>query len=268
SLTHAAVYPAYLLDLCKTNDNPRITLIGHVPNENNPDVRIEGYGGWTALRFMTYFNATNRTEGLIDWKKWNSSSSPFLYPDGQGKFKADFARYCQEFNDGKGPDFVTILLGCNDNFAAKDETIETSIDTMFKYYDMLIDMIHQVRKETKIGALLLVPGAATQDAFGANYKCGQTRWQYKRNQQRVVERMMEKYGNREKEFIYIIPSNINLDCMNNYPILKAPWNSETKMEGARLNNGVHPSAEGYRQIGDTIFCWIKSQLATVSVSGK
>lgn len=268
SLTHAAVYPAHLLELCETNDSPRITLVGHVPDERNPSVRIEGYGGWTAQRFATFFKEEKREAGAADWKAWNASGSPFLYADGQGHFKMDFARYCQAFNGGRGPDFVTILLGCNDNFGAQDETIDASIDAMFTYYDKLVEMVHQVRKETKVGVLLLVPPAGTQDAFAANYQCGQTRWQYKRNQQRVVERMIEKYGNREAEAISVVPANVNLDCMNNYPVLQAPRNSETKTEGPRLNNGVHPSAEGYRQIGDTLFCWIKAQLAATPVSGR
>jgi len=261
SLTHAAVYPAHLLELCKAEGNPQITLVGHVPREKQPDVRIEGYGGWTAHHFMTYFKAEKRPEGQIDWQTWNASSSPFLYSDGQGKFKVDFAQYCQEFNGGKGPDFATIFLGCNDNFGAGDETIEASIDTMFKYYDNLVEMIHQVRKDTKIGVVLLVPPAATQDAFGANYQCGQTRWQYKRNQQRVAERMIEKYGKREAEFIYLVPANVNLDCTHNYPTLKVPWNAQTKLEVIRLNNAVHPVTEGYRQIGDSVYCWIKTIVA-------
>ena len=267
SLTHATVYPAHLLELCKTEGNPQITLVGHVPNENNPNVRIEGYGGWTAQRFATYFKEGKRESGAVDWRIWNASSSPFLYSDGHGKFKIDFKRYCQEFNGGKGPDFVTILLGANDMLGATDENIETRIDAMFKYYDMLIDMILRVRQDTKIGVLLLVPPAATQDAFGSNYQCGQTRWQYRRNQQRMVRRMMEKYGNREAKFIYLIPSNVNLDCVNNYPILKEPLNYRTKIEGERLNNGVHPADGGYRQIGDTIFSWIKAQLSA-PVTGK
>ena len=268
SLTHAAVYPAHLLELCKAEGNPKITLVGHVPNEKTPDVRIEGYGGWTAHRFATFYKEGERRNGTEDWKTWNSSGSPFLYADGTGKPALDFPRYCREFNGGKAPDFVTFLLGCNDNFGANDETIEASIDTMFKYYDMLIEMVRQTRADTKIGMLLLVPPVGTQDGFGANYKCGQTRWQYKRNQQRVVERTMEKYGKREKENIFLIPSNVNLDCLHNYPSVNAPWNSQTKAEGRRLNNGVHPAPEGYRQIGDTIFCWIKAQLAAAPVSGK
>jgi hypothetical protein len=160
------------------------------------------------------------------------------------------------------------LLGANDMLGSKDETVETSIDTMFKHYDMLVDMIRRVRHDTKIGVLLVLPPAATQDAFGANYQCGQTRWKYKRNQQRLVERMMQNYGNREAEDIYLVPTNVNLDCANNYPAVKAPLNDRTKIEGVRLNNGVHPETEGYRQVGDTIFCWMKAQLAAAPVAGK
>jgi lysophospholipase L1-like esterase len=259
SLTHAAVYPAHLIELCKAEGNPQLTLVGHAPNAKSPAVRIEGYGGWTAQRFMTYFTAAKRPEGDLDWKAWNACGSPFLYPDGEGKFKVDFAQYCQEQNRGQAPDAVTILLGCNDNAQATEATIDASIDAMCTYYDLLVDMVHQVRKDTKIGALLLVPPAATQDAFGANYQCALNRWQYKRNQHRVVERLLAKYGNRESEFIYLIPAYLNLDGVNNYPTTKAPCNAASQTEIRRLSNGLHPSTEGYRQIGDSLYCWLKAQ---------
>ncbi|OGV77495.1 MAG: hypothetical protein A3K18_12040 [Lentisphaerae bacterium RIFOXYA12_64_32] len=265
SLTNASVYPQQVLDLCKPEGNPKITLIGSwgPGGKNDGECRHEGYGGWTALRFAMHFAEGART--AADYKL---RGSPFIYKDGDAEPKLDFPRYCKEFNNGNVPDVVTIFLGCNDNFGATDENIETTIDTMFKHYDVLVDMIHQARKDTKIGALLLAPPAATQDAFGANYKCGQTRWQYKRNQQRVVERMTEKYGNREAEFIYLVPVNVNLDCVNNYPIIKVPWNARTKTEVVRLNNGVHPATEGYRQIGDTIYCWMKALLAADAAAPK
>jgi lysophospholipase L1-like esterase len=203
----------------------------------------------------------------VDWRAWNASSSPFLYSDGQGKFKADFARYCQEFNKGNAPDFVTITLGGNDTASCTDANIESTIDTMFKHYDGLIDMIHQVRKDTKIGAVLMYPPAASQDAFGANYRCGLKQWQCKRNLHRVCERMIREYGGREAEHIYLVPVKINMDCEHNFPKLKAPWNSQTKVEGLRLNNGLHPTEEGYRQIGDTIYCWMKALLAAGVAQG-
>ncbi|MFT5031144.1 MAG: hypothetical protein ACI9VS_003607, partial [Candidatus Binatia bacterium] len=114
---------------------------------------------------------------------------------------------------------------------------------------------------TQIGCLLLVPGAATQDAFGQNYKSGQTRWQYKRNQSRVVERMLETFGGRESENIFIVPANVNLDCVNNYPKRIVTANARASAYVTRLINGVHPAAEGYRQIGDSVFCWMKSRMA-------
>ena len=256
SLTRASVYPKHILDLCKLEGNPRVTLIGTYGPGGNPGVvRHEGYGGWTAHRFAMHYTGRARTGP----KKGRGSS--FIYKDADGKPKLDFARYCKEFNNGKGPDVVTLLLGCNDTFSSTDENIEQRIDSMLKYYDILLDMIHGVRKDTKIGALLLVPGAASQDAFGTNYRSGQTRWQYKRNQHRVVERMTKRYGGREKEHLYLIPAQVNLDCVRNYPQRIVPWNARTKRKGTRLSTGVHPATDGYRQIGDTIYCWLKTRLA-------
>ena len=50
--------------------------------------------------------------------------------------------------------------------------------------------------------------AGTQDAFGANYVNGQTRWQYRRNQYRLVDRMLEKYASSESRHsgpVHIVP---------------------------------------------------------------
>lgn len=256
SLTAASVYPQHLLDLWKTNNQGQLKLIGsHGPGGVAGENRHEGYGGWTAARFATHFTGVAR-EG--DGKK---RGSPFLYKEGDAPPKLDFARYCRESNEGQGPDFVTLLLGCNDTFSATDDTIEERINTMFQHYDTLLQMIHSVRKDTQIGALLLVPPAATQDAFGANYTSGQTRWQYLRNQHRVVERMLKHFGNREGGNVFLVPAFVNLDCVRNYPQRTDAANARTTAKVTRLNNGVHPAAEGYRQIGDSIYCWMKSRLA-------
>ncbi|MBN1341594.1 MAG: SGNH/GDSL hydrolase family protein [Phycisphaerae bacterium] len=256
SLTHASVYSQQLLDLFARGGNPKLTLVGtHVPKDPSGKNRHEGYGGWTAKRFVTYSTGVARTG------KAKEVGSPFLYADGGGKPKLDFARYCKEFNQGKAPDFVTIFLGCNDTFSATDETIEERIDEFLRYMDELIEMVRKVGETTCIGLICPVPPAATQDAFGANYHCGQTRWQYKRNQHRVVERMMAHYAGRAKDRVTLIPAYVNVDCLHNYPKQTAPWNARTSETGARLCNGVHPSAEGYRQIGDSVYAWMKARLA-------
>ena len=225
------------------------------PRDSSSTTRHEGYGGWTAKRFATKYTGIARGG---DYKK---CGSPFIYEGDDGTPELDFPRYCQEFNDGKGPDFVTLFLGCNDTFSATDENLESRIDTMFVHYDTLIKMIHDFRDDTVIGAILPVPPAATQDAFGVNYKSKQTRWQYRRNQHRLVERMVERYGGRQADRVHLVPAYVNLDCLHNYPSREAPWNARTSAVGSRLRNGVHPSAEGYRQIGDTVFCWLAAQVA-------
>ena len=160
--------------------------------------------------------------------------------------------YCSEFNNNQAPNFVTIFLGCNDVFHHDDRDIESAIDTMFKHYDTLLNMIRNYSKNTVIGVILPIPPAASQDAFGANYKCEQTRWQYKRNQHRLLERMLERYGNGKDKNIIFVPAFFNIDPVNGFPKDSAT---------GRMNNGVHPAQSGYYQIGDSIYCWLNAQLA-------
>jgi lysophospholipase L1-like esterase len=248
SLTHVGIYPKRVYELCQSPENPKLTLVGsRGPNgdANSCPVKFEGYGGWTAEAFAARFTGIAHTG---DYKK---CGSPFIYVNSEGRPTLDFGKYCAEFNKGSGPDIVTILLGCNDVFAATDSDIESAIDRMLKNYDILIQMIHDLRKETKIGVILPMPPAASQDAFGKNYKCGQTRWQFKRNQHRLLERMISKYGGRESRNLYIVPAYVNLDTRDNFP-----------KEKNHLCNGVHPAEQGYNQIGEAVYCWIKSVCAS------
>ena len=255
SLTHSNVYPAELLELSKGDTNPQLTEIGtFVPNPALPNVKHEGYGGWAAGTFLTMW-------GPAAWNvQGQRTRSPFLY-EKDGKPVLDFQKYCDEQNGGKGPDFITIMLGCNDNFGAKDDTVEASIDSYEKNMDALIAEFHKVRPDTKIGIVTLLPPAGTQDAFGNNYGCGQTRWQYRKNQHRVVERELAKWSGQEAQNIFIIPGFVNLDTMRNYPTTTGPGNA--RADGAPISrqaNGFHPAGSGYKQLADTLYCWLKGQM--------
>jgi lysophospholipase L1-like esterase len=252
SLTNASIYPKRVFELCAQAGNPRLSLVGsHGPGGMPGDVRHEGYGGWTALRFATHYTGKAR-EG-----DYRQRGSPFLYLNSDGKPALDFNAYCKDMNGGKHPDAVTIFLGPNDIFSFDDATIEAGIQSMLTHYDTLIRMIREAAPQTKIGVMLPVPPAASQDAFGANYASGQTRWQYRRNQHRLVERMLEHYGDREAAQIHIVPTPLNLDCVRNYPVESVPPNAQNEAATTRQNNGVHPAASGYRQIGDTVYAWLK-----------
>lgn len=253
--THANVYPAELLALCAGDTNPALTEIGtFAPNPALPNVRHEGYGGWSAERFLTLW-------GPDVWNvETHRGRSPFL-DEKNGRLELDFQKYCDENNGGKGPDFLLIWLGGNDHFNATDDTIEASCDRFEANMDILIAEFHRVRPDTKIGIVTMIPPVATQDGFGANYGCGQTRWQYRKNQHRVVEREYAKWGGRDAQGISVIPGFVNLDPVNGFPTATGPANARTDVQISRGCNGLHLTPGGYKQLADTIYCWLKAQLA-------
>lgn len=251
SLTHNSIYPKHVRDLSQKFEGPTLKLIGSHNPKNEEGVQHEGYGGWTAVRFATHFKETARTG------YYRERGSPFLYANEAGKPELDFPRYCKEFNDGKAPDLVTIFLGPNDVYTATDDTIDERTDTMINHLDILVKMIHDYSPATKIGVMLPVPPAASQDAFGTTNGRLQTRWQYKRDQHRVVERMTSHFGGKEKQQIFLVPTHLNLDCVHNYPAHSVAVNAENPEKIVRQNNAVHPAASGYQQIGDSLFSWIK-----------
>jgi len=253
SLTHASIYPNGIYESCQKPGNPKLTFVGsHKARGETDPVRHEGYGGWTAHRFATLYTGTARTG------EYQKRGSPFLYEQPDGTKKLDFVQYCKDVNEGKFPERVTIFLGCNDVFSAQDENLEARVTEILSYYDQLVAMIRTSSPATRIGVMLLVPAAATQDAFGLDYGNYQTRWQYKRNQHRLVERMMEHYGQRESENIDLIPTHLNLDCVYNYPTTQVFANARSTEKVTRLGNSVHPNASGYQQIGDSVYGWLKA----------
>ncbi|MFO1022474.1 MAG: GDSL-type esterase/lipase family protein [Planctomycetales bacterium] len=251
SLTHASVWPERVQKLCAGEKNLKVKLIGSHEPGRVPGVRHEGYGGWTAERFGTYFTGKARTG---DYKE---RGSPFLYSGADGKPVLDFTAYCKDVNGGKFPEVVTIFLGPNDVYGLNESALEEGVRKILKHFDALVEMVHKVAPETVVGIMLPVPPAGTQDAFGANYGNNQTRWQYKRNSHRLVEKLIERYGGRESEKISLIPTVVSLDCVHNYGAETAPWNADSEEKGSRLNNGVHPAVSGYHQIGDAVSAWLK-----------
>lgn len=253
-------YLQRVLDTCRDDPSVELTLVGSRGAGNKPpttDLRHEGYNGWTAQAFVTREGPKPRTGFYVPAE----TASPFLYEKG-GKQQLDFRQYCRDMNAGEPPDFVVIQVGGNDVWRANDDTIDATIDTIFSYYDILIRMIHEVSPETRVAITLLDPPSRSQHGF-RNYKGTQkqTRWQYRRNQHRMVERQIERYGNRESENIFLIPVNLTIDCVNGFPMREYPINARNASKEFRVYDGCHLSNEGYGQFGDQIYAWMKCCLA-------
>ena len=251
SLTNASVYPKELHELM-TKSGINLTLIGsHAGGGRKPDkIAHEGYGGWRWDTFCTQWT----------YKQGYRAKSKFLVLK-DDKPVLDFKAYVKKYAKGKNPDFVTIMLGTNDVFQAKENSIKQRIKTIFIFADKFIAEIKKNAPNTQIGLALTVPPAASQDAFGSNYKCGQTRWQYRRNQFKLVKAMIKKYGNGKVKNISLIPAFVGIDCENNFPMRREPINGRDAKVIMRPSNGVHPAKSGYKQIADTFYCWLKYKLS-------
>jgi len=241
SLTHATVYPNEIARLLSLPGNSAWTMLGtHRPAWAAKGVAHEGYGGWTWEGFGNRYLAKPDPAG-------KNRGSPFVFAVGGGKPAIDLDHYFHASCGGERPDFVTFLLGINDCFSANPEdpaAVDARIDAMFGHADKLVTAFRKAVPGADLGICLTTPPNARESGFEANYHGKYHRWGWKRIQHRLVERELEHFGGRESERIFLVPTELNLDPVDGYP----------------ENNGVHPNAVGYRQIGASIFAWIKSRL--------
>lgn len=253
SLTAAGVYPTRIEALMKANGHPEVKMLGLRGTKGHH----EGYGGW---RWDTFIKKTQPSQPKPGQKfSPRMGASPFII---DGKFS--LAGYLKKHFGGRVPDFITLQLGVNDVFGANDDNLEERIKVILENADNLIAALRKDAPDAVIGVGLVTPGAKTQDAFGSNYACGQTRWQYKKNQHALNAAMLKKFADYPDKKVFIVPSNVNLDCENNFPArseLVSGTGDENRNKISRQSNGVHPAAAGYNQMGDTFFCWIKYHLA-------
>jgi len=247
SLTHNTLYPNEIARLLGTEGNPKWTMLGtHRPASAAPGVAHEGYGGWTWATFLTKFDP--KPPDVPAGPLTRRSTSPFIYAGADGKGVLDIPRYIQQDCGNQTPDVVTFLLGINDCFGAKpddqvamDQTINATLDNAEK----LIAAFQKAAPRAVFAVGLTTPPNSREEGFEANYRGNYHRWGWKRIQHRLVQRMLERFGNRQKENIQLVPTELNLDPVDGYP----------------NNNGVHPNASGYAQIGVSFYAWLKAWMS-------
>ena len=241
SLTHATTYANEVARLLSLPGNPNWKMLGtHKPSRAADGVAHEGYGGWTWQRFASHYEPN--PDGT-----YRKRSSPFVYLGADGKPALDLKRYFDEQCDGERPDFVTFLLGINDCFGANPDelaAIDDRIDAMLLHADALVAAFRKAAPQAQLGICLTTPPNSREEAFQANYKDRYHRWGWKRIQHRLVQREIRHFANRETERLFVVPTQLNLDPVDGYPV----------------NNGVHPNEFGYKQIGASIYAWLKTRV--------
>lgn len=207
----------------------------------------EGRSGWT---FKQYFTMDSTDNGSV--------VNAFYNPDTK-TFDANY----YFINSGVNiPDYFIINLGINDTFNFRnDETLNVEIEKLNDYCDSMITSLRKVDPTMKVCVALTIPPNYSQDAFGKNYKCNQTRHRYKRNNIIWVANLIERYDNREDEGIYVIPIHTNLDTRYNMGMETVQYNKRNTAtcEQPIGNGGVHPVESGYWQIADVYWFFLKAQ---------
>ena len=140
------------------------------------------------------------------------------------------------------------MLGINDCFSAKPDNIaemDQLISVTLANADKLLAAFHSAAPKATLAVALTPPPNSREEGFEANYHGKYHRWEWKRIQHHLVQRMLAHFGDRQKDNIYILPTELNLDPVSGYP----------------NNNGVHPNPAGYAEIGISFYSWIKTWLS-------
>ena len=146
----------------------------------------------------------------------------------------------------RSADFAVVFGRTKGIHAATERDLDKRIAEMVRGYDAAVKSLRSARKDTKIGILLPAPPYAATAARPANSLA-------KRNLFRAAQALMKRFGSREKENIFVVPANVNLDCVHNYAAPKG-------------GTPAHPDAGGYQQIGDAVYCWMKTLLTPKSIA--
>lgn len=252
SLTAATMYPSEIGRLLNAPDNPKWTMIASrkLPATTVPGVTHEGYGGWKWIDFLSKFDP--KPPEVAAGPMARRTTSPFLFADTSGRPQLDIPRYFREFGGGRAPDVITFLLGINDCFGASPDDLKlmrAKIDEVLGNAERLLAEFRKAAPKAVFAVGLTTPPNAREEGFEANYKGRYHRWGWKRIQHRLVERMLERFGGREKDGIHLVATELNVDPVDGYP----------------NNNGVHPNAFGYSQIGASFYSWIKAWMESAPV---
>lgn len=146
---------------------------------------------------------------------------------------------------------VTILMGANDlqicPYEESDKRIAKFIDNMERF----VQSLREYSAALPIVINLPVLGAE-QHAWGKQLGCRGTQKMYRFNILRANQMLIEAYGNRENEFIFLSPMFLNLDPEYGFPKEGYRANKYAEDVVEHQSNWVHPNEQGYCQMGDVL----------------
>ena len=243
--------------------NPKLVMLGsHAPGYGpvTPGGPAnEAYGGWTWATFFEKKECTNLdNDGLHPKRPWDVPS-PFLF-EKNGKKEFDFQAYIDTVCKGVKPDVVYFELGVNGTFLSKtDEEFEALWESsILPFMSRMIESVREVLPEAVLGVELIPKGSWSQDSFGRNYGCLQSRRRWLIN----AELLQRKYVEYAPRMGYlIIPEYHNCNGSVNYPVEEEAVYAASSDKVVRAANALHATFDGYSQWADCEYFFLKYLMA-------
>lgn len=244
-------------------------------NVKDGKVPHDGYGGYSWRSFQTYYkmsveeldNLQSKAEReqlehlgvkISDGPLWRRAllRSPLLALDKDGKPKLDLLNWFKRIDSGRAPDVLLVELGVNDLFGGGDEGRAERTAKVMADANRLLDEFRKVAPNALIGLVEQSVGDLSQDAFGANYGCRQTAFNFRRNMLAYNRALAELVRTRKDPLIETIPAGLAVDPVNCYIRREQAANACAHSKVKRGANAVHPDAAGGRQLGEAIGAWM------------
>ena len=203
------------------NDVMNIELLGTKGNGTN---KHEGRNGWSSYDYVATSNFNNSTNAFL-----NSGSFDFNYYITQNSIDT--------------PDWVFLQVGINDTWRPMNGTTTTqNLQTM-------INSIKSFNSNIKIGIALVCPPYLGEYGLNNSYD------HLKRIN--INETIINTFKDKESENVFIVPINVNLDCIYNFNMTTTTINSRNTETIKKCSDDTHPANSGYYQISDSYYSFLK-----------
>ena len=268
-------YPEHLFKVMRERGFLQYTPVGsHNGQGKGPEsgeVMHDGYGGYAWGSFLSrwYYSeeelpdaqteaeaAQMRALGISKIPKSRAYllRSPLLRLE-NGKPVLDIPGWLKKINQGNAPDYIVIELGGNDIFSARPEQLETKVAAVMENARKLLGELRKVAPNAVIGVGTCMFGCG-QDGFGVNYKCFQSRYQYRRNAHCYNRALTALVASLHDARISIMPLHQALDPENSFMTSSEKANARSSKKVVRFHNALHPTLEGGQQLGDAVANWL------------
>lgn len=206
------------------------------------------YCGSTINGDIVHIEGGTHTDIIKEYTFYFEKGNPFFFKDIND---ISFKKYV-ELHDYPKLDYVYILLSWNgqwipynNDFSNHEPYIKKIIDTIHTDFPNCKIRLIGIQLPSLNGGITYSYGCTGpySDVFGEMTTC--------MNYCKYLEEFTKR--NEYKDFIKYIDMKAQFDTENNMPYFDVPVNARSKKTERIGNNGVHPTMDGYLQIGDCFY---------------